>query len=304
MELLKSLCQVHAPSGNEAALKDFLLTYIREQSPRWQVQPEIIEGPEWQDCLMLVFGEPRTAIFAHMDSVGFTVRYDNKLVPIGGPDAKTGYRLVGRDTQGEIEATLVADEEGQILCVDFPRLIDRGTELVFKADFRESPTHVQCCYLDNRLGVWSALQVAETLEHGVICFSCWEEHGGGSVSYLVRYLWERFHIRQALVSDITWVTEGVKPGKGVVISLRDQRIPRRSFLERVVSEASQTGVPYQLEVEEWGGSDGKEIQASPYPIDWCFIGAPEENVHSPHERVHRDDIEAMVALYRALMRHL
>ena len=38
--------------------------------------------------------------------------------------------------------------------------------------------------MDNRLGVWNALEVAKTLENGVICFSCWEEVGGGSVGYL------------------------------------------------------------------------------------------------------------------------
>ena len=67
---------------------------------------------------------------------------------------------------------------------------------------------VQCCYMDNRLGVWNALQVAETLEHGIICFSCWEEHGGGSVGYLAKFIYENYGVKQALISDITWVTKG------------------------------------------------------------------------------------------------
>ena len=34
-----------------------------------------------------------------------------------------------------------------------------------------------------------------------------------------------------------------------------------------------------------------------YPWDWCFIGAAEENVHSPDEKVHKKDVEGMIALY-------
>ncbi len=304
MDLLKELCQIHAPSGNEVQLKEYILNYIEAQQKNWKIQPQVYADESLMDCVVLVFGEPRTAIFAHMDSIGFTVRYDNKLVPIGGPETKNGYKLVGADSKGAIEATMVADEDGDILCVDYNRQIERGTELVFKADYRETEDFIQCCYLDNRLGVWNALKVAETLENGIICFSCWEEHGGGTVSILARFIYERWGIRQALISDITWVTEGVKHGKGVAISMRDRSIPRRSFVNKIIDIAAQSGIAYQLEVEGFGGSDGKELQSSPYPFDWCFVGAPEDHVHSPDEKVYKKDIEAMWKLYELLMQKL
>ena len=217
MKLLEKLCAVPAPAGNERPLRDFLLDHLQTHQHTWRVQPTVVADDSLQDCMIWVFGQPRTAIFAHMDSIGFTVRYDNHLVPIGGPETRNGDRLVGRDAQGPIETRLVTDGDGELLCVDFPRPIAPGTELTFRPHFRETADYVQCCYLDNRLGVWNALRVAETLTDGAICFSCWEEHGGGSVAYLVRYLHERYQLRQALVSDITWVTEGVRPGRGVAI---------------------------------------------------------------------------------------
>ena len=158
--------------------------------------------------------------------------------------------------------------------------------------------------MDNRLGVWNALEVAKTLENGVICFSCWEEVGGGSVGYLGKYIYEKWSVRQALISDITWVTEGVKHGKGVVISRRDSGLPRRSYVDRILKLADESGIPYQIEVESAGGSDGNQLQKSSYPFDWCFVGAPEDHVHSPDEKVHKMDIEAMVELYTYLMKHL
>ncbi len=303
MELLKTLCQIQAPSGNELPLKEFILNYVSEQQSNWASQPEIIHGEEFQDCLILKFGQPRTAVYAHMDSIGFTVRYENQLVPIGSPETKTGSLLVGQDQLGPIECGLVVDEHNMIR-YDFGRTIQRGTNLVFKCDFKENEAYVQSCYLDNRLGVYNCLKLAERLENGVLVFSCWEEHGGGSVPYLVKFLYEKFNIRQSLISDITWVTDGVHPGKGVVISLRDKNIPRKSFVDKIVRIADSSGINYQLEVEGSGSSDGREIQVSPYPVDWCFIGAPEENVHSPREKVHKKDIEAMIALYSELLKEL
>lgn len=300
--LLKTLCGIHAPSGNEIAMKSFLMDYIRSNQREWKVQPEIHEGELLQDCIVLKFGSPRTAIFAHMDSIGFTVRYQDQLVPIGGPKAESGYKLVGEDDFGPIECELL-ENDGD-LHYKFPRGIARGTELVFKCDFRETDDYVQSCYLDNRLGVFNALKVAETLENGVIVFSCWEEHGGGSVPYIAKFIFEQWGVRQALISDITWVTEGVVHGEGVAISMRDRNVPRRSFVQKVIRIANEHAINFQLEVEGAGSSDGRELQVSPYPFDWCFVGAPEDNVHSPDEIVHKHDIDCMIALYGALMRQL
>jgi putative aminopeptidase FrvX len=305
MQLLQTLCQVHAPSGEEVGLTRFILDYVRQHAASWQHQPQVIyDEVRFQDCLLLVFGEPRTAVFAHLDSIGFTVRYGRELVPIGGPECKTGYRLVGRDSQGEIDCKLMVDEETEALGYEFSRDIERGTSLTFACDFRETNTTVQSCYLDNRLGVWIALRLAETLEHGIIAFSCWEEHGGGTVPYLARFIYETYGVRQALISDITWVTEGVRPGGGCVISLRDSLIPRRSYVERIRRIAEASDVAYQLEVEESGSSDAKDLQRSEMPWDWCFVGAPEDEVHTPNEIVNKQDIASMLALYQALMLNL
>lgn len=303
IRLLKTLCEIHAPSGEEYRMKAFLLEYIRKNQKRWNVKPEIIEGEDFQDCLLLRFGKPRTAIFAHMDTIGFTVRYFNQLLPIGSPEAEAGTRLTGRDSLGAIECELDYDHEHHAL-YRFGRNIERGTSLVYKVDFKEDRHFIQSAYLDNRLGILNALTVAETLTNGMIVFSCWEEHGGGSVGYLARYLYEEWKIRQALISDITWCSDGVIPGKGAVISMRDRNIPRKTFIDRIIGIAKKHHIPHQLEVEGEGSSDGGELQRSPYPFDWCFVGAPQQFAHTPHEKVHKEDIRSMLALYRVLMKEL
>ncbi|MBN9295330.1 MAG: aminopeptidase [Flavobacteriia bacterium] len=307
MELLKQLIAVSGASGDESRIKQFILDYVRTSSSEWKVQPQIIDGKEFQDTFILIFGQPRTAIYAHTDTIGFSVAYERELYKIGGPKCEDGYELVGSDDHGPIETELmVIEHENGSRSYEyvFDREIERGTILTFKPNFTETETFIQSPYLDNRLGVWNVLKVAETLENGAIVFSTYEEHGGNSVGFCARYLYEKYSIRQALISDITWVTEGVPHGKGVAISMRDSMIPRRSYLNRILDLAKASGIDFQLEVENAGGSDGSALQKSDLLIDWCFIGAPEDNVHSPHETVYKYDIMCMVELYKYLMKHL
>ncbi len=296
------MCAIHSPSGNEVAMKDFLLEYIKKEQKNWKHKPKVIHGKGFQDNIILVFGKPRTAIFAHTDSIGFTVRYGKQLVKIGGPRIEKGYELVGSDSKGKCEATLNIVKD--TMEYKAKRNLDTGTELVFKANWREDKEYVQCCYMDNRLGCFNALKVAETLKDGAIVFSTWEEHGGGSVSYLQRYLADNYKISQALISDISWISDGVFPAKGPVISMRDSLIPRRSYINRIIDIAKENKVAYQLEVEGSGGSDAKELQMSENVWDWCFVGAAEQFVHTPNEKVHKKDIEGMIELYKALMKDL
>ncbi|HEY0654587.1 MAG TPA: M20/M25/M40 family metallo-hydrolase [Chryseosolibacter sp.] len=303
MKLLKQLCEVHAPSGEESAMKNFLLKYIQKAKKGWKTKPEIYHGEGFQDCIVLAFGKPRTAIFAHMDSIGFTVRYFNQLLPIGSSDAEAGTILVGEDSLGPIECELEFDKEHHAF-YKFGRQIERGTSLTYKIDFREDKNYIQTPYLDDRLGVYVALQVAETLKDGVIVFSCWEEHGGGSVPFLAKFIYDKWKIQQALIADITWVSDGVEHGKGVAISMRDRNIPRKEFVNRIIAVAKKRKQTFQLEVEGMGSSDGRELQISPYPFDWCFVGAPQTGAHTPHEKVHKKDIQSMIDLYGWLMKDL
>jgi len=303
MNLLQQLCEVHAPSGNESAMTQFLLKYINKQKQKWRSKVEVFHGEEFQDCIILKFGTPRTAIFAHIDSTGFSVRYENQLLPIGSPDASPGTMLTGADQLGPIDCELYFDKDHHAFYI-FGRQIARGTTLTYKVEFKEGRTYIESPYLDNRLGVYNALKVAETLTDGVIVFSTWEEHGGGSVPFLAKFIYENWKVKQALISDITWVSDGVHHGKGVAISMRDRNIPRKAFIEKIIRIAEKHKIPHQLEVEGMGSSDGRELQISPYPFDWCFVGAPEMYAHSPSEKVHKSDIKNMIALYQVLMKDL
>ena len=302
MKFLFDLLNKQSVSGDETQLAEFILSYIRKRSKSWKVQPEVFSGDHFHDCILLKFGKPRTAVFAHIDTIGFMVKYQNQLIPVGGPEIISGTKLLGRDSKGEILCSIIEDDD---TCFhDFPRGIDRGTRLSFEQNIRIDNQFIQAAYLDNRLGIYNAIKLCETLENGWVVFSTYEEHGGGSMPFLLKFIQETSPIKQALISDITWITEGVQHDEGVVISIRDKFIPRKVFLDKLIRLAEQSGIPFQLEVESHGGSDGKEIQFSPYAIDWCFIGAAEDHVHTPDEKVSLVDLEAMIKMYQFLMKEL
>ncbi len=301
--LLETLCQIQATSGDENRIKQFVLNYVEGNAPNWRKTPKIIEGKGFQDNLMLVFGEPSTAYYAHIDSVGFTSRYQNQLITIGSPEAQKGDVLVGNDALGPIECNITIDAKGNTFH-DFKRTIEAGTPLVYKPNFQQETERITSPYLDNRLGVFVLLQLAQELENGVLVFSTYEEHGGGSVAYLGNYLLTKYDIHQSVIVDVTWVTDGIQPGLGPVVSLRDAYIPRREFINKIVTHLDDSSLVYQKEVEASGGSDGSELQRSALPIDWCFIGVPVKNPHGSNEEANIFDIVRLISLLKSLLSKL
>jgi putative aminopeptidase FrvX len=312
-ELLKKLCAIPSTAGDEGKMKDFLLDYFSQNSKKFKVTPKIYSGAGFQDMVIAIFGEPRTAVLAHTDTVGYTVAYKRELYKIGNPKAKEGTKLVGEDSKGKIECTLIikkkkkdkeSKEKEEVYKYEASRKIEPGTNLTYAPDWTETKQYVKSAYLDNRLGVWNALQLADTLEDGALVFTTYEEHGGGGAQFAGKFLQDNFGVQQALISDVTLLSDSIKHNKGVAISMRDRGIPRRNYVNRIIEIAKANDVKFQLEVENAGGSDGNALQDSSYAWDWCFIGPPEDNYHQPGEKVHKDDMAEMQKLYRVLLKHL
>ena len=311
-KLLKTLCAIPSTAGDEGKMRDFILEYFEKNKKKFKYVPTIYSGDGFQDMVIVVFGKPRTAVFAHTDTVGYVVAHNKELFKIGGPKAKTGTNLVGEDSKGAIKCKLEIPEPdsnkekstGDIFKYRFKRKIDLGTPLTYAPDFKETKTYVQSAYMDNRLGVLNALHQAETLKDGALVFSTYEEHGGGGAQIAGKFLQDKYQIRQALISDVTLVTDTIKHNKGVAISMRDRGIPRQSYVRKVISIARENKIKFQFEVEKAGGSDGNSLQDSSYPWDWCFVGPPEANYHQPGEKVYKKDIEEMVKFYSVLLETL
>jgi putative aminopeptidase FrvX len=307
MDLLKELCSIHAPSGEEKLMKDFVLGYVHREMSGWAQKPEIVsEGIH--DNLILVFGQPKIAIFCHMDSVGFTLQYNKRLIPVGSPDDRLPTRLKGVDTHGqisEVNCLLLEEESGNtFLEIEDTTNFERGTSFTFASNYTEDGDIIRTPFLDNRAGVWLCLNLARKVENTIIVFTTYEEHGGGSVEFLAPMIYRQYGIRESLICDMTWSTQHIVLGSGPVISLRDKYIPRKLFLDKILKALREEGISFQLEVESSGSSDGGYLQKSSVPMDWCFIGACVDNIHSNSEQINSKDLYQTLELYYVLIKRL
>ncbi|MBM10196.1 MAG: aminopeptidase [Magnetovibrio sp.] len=303
---LKKLTAVHAPSGEEDRVVEFIVNYVKKNKHKWKHAPKIFHGGKYKNNIILVFGKPRVAIFSHLDSVGFMVNYHNILYKIGGPNFKNGTKLIGYDHHGKVNAKLISrnnlKRKNKKITYKSKRKVDIGTNLTYLQNWKETRNTVQTCSLDNRLGSFISLKLAETLENGILIFTASEETSGGDISFLADTIYKKYKVRRALISDIIPTSKSIRMGNGAVISFRDINIPRRSFINEVIKNSEN--FKYQLEVANKGGTDGEGLIYSPAPFDFCQVATAISNYHSPREKANKQDIVETIKLYKHLMKKL
>ena len=296
LDLLWDLLAQDSPAGDEGPLANWLEDWLSREAPDAAVE-------RLGDSLIVTRGEtPKVAVFAHLDTTGWTLGYGKRLVRIGGPDGEPGdgIRPVRRPDTGSV---LARRKDGS-WTVDGKADAAPGSRFVYAAVPELKNDRITAPYLDNRAGLWAALHVLKACPSVALALSVQEETGSLGAQVTARSLYETRGITQALIADLTWDTKHVKRGLGVAVSLRDSSLPRQSYLNRVLALAEQSGIPFQREVESSGGSDGAGIDRSGIPMDWVFIGAPEKAPHTPRERVHVADLQGMVSLLVYLVNRL
>ena len=247
-----------------------------------------------RDCVIVRKGRaPRVAIFTHIDTTGFTVGYGGALIPIGQPQAVDGdrFRLCG-DAAG---TSGVITGDGEVYTLRQLEVAP-GDRVVYAAKPVVDGHHIHSPYLDNRAGMWAAMQALLQCQNVAVTFTTGEETSTSGAQICARYVYDKLGITRALISDITWDTEHVHCGSGVAISRRDHYVPSQGFVDQVVAIAANSGIPYQIEIESEGGSDGAGIERSGCPIDWAFVGAPEIDPHTSHEKLDLGDLDKMARL--------
>ena len=293
MELLRRLLAIDSPSGDEGLMADWLLKHLETHCPDARCE-------RLGDSVLAVRGErPAVAVFAHTDTTGFTLGHDRELIPIGSPAPKRAESLrpVGRPDGGN---RLKIRKNGA-WTLKGPTDALPGSRWVYAAHPILNDGEITSPYLDNRAGVWAALQVLLRCPSVAIAFTVGEEHSGQGAYVSARRLFDQYGIRQALVADITWDTAHVHCGQGVAVSLRDRLVPRQRFLDWVLALADESGLPYQREIESSGGSDGASISRSGVSMNWVFVGAPEKKPHTSTERLNITDLQGMADLLTFLV---
>ena len=288
LDLLWELLGRDSPAADEGPLADWLEAWAAREVPEARAE-------RLGDSLVVTRGEnPAVAVFAHLDTTGWTLGYDKRLIRIGGPDGKPGdpIRPAGQPDAGN---TLGRRKDSSWKVRGKTAALP-GSRWVYAATPDIASGTLTAPYLDNRAGVWAALHALTRCPEIAVALPVQEETGGPGALVCARRLYEAHGISQALVADLTWHTKHIKSGRGVAVSLRDSSLPRQRYLERVLTMAEAAGLPFQREIEWSGGSDGAGIDRSGVPMDWVFIGAPEKSPHTARERVAVSDLQSMATM--------
>lgn len=98
------------------------------------------------------------------------------------------------------------------------------------------------------------------------------------------------------------VKMAVALGKGPAIKVRDSSfIADSRVVDWMVEEAKGQKLPYQLEVLEAGGTDGRGIQMSRAGVPAGCLSIPCRYIHTPSEMVDRSDIDNSIRLLTGLL---
>jgi len=91
-------------------------------------------------------------------------------------------------------------------------------------------------------------------------------------------------------------------GDGPAIKVRDSSfIADPRLVDYMVTTAKEAEIPYQLEVLEAGGTDGRAIQLTRGGVPAGCVSIACRYIHSPSEMVDSDDVENAVKLLVALL---
>ncbi|MCV0404587.1 MAG: M42 family metallopeptidase [Chloroflexi bacterium] len=286
-------------------------------------------------------GGPKVAMAAHMDEIGFIVRYIEdtgyiRLQPVGGFDPRTlvAQRVaVHTRNDGQLVGTLMPGvkpihlmtpgDKKDLELTDF--FVDLGmqAELVkakvqigdmvtMRRDFEEIGDMVISKSLDDRIGVYvmlEAVKAAGKVDAELYPIATVQEEvglrGATTAAFGVQP-----EICIALDTTIAGDIPGMpadsavtKLGSGVAIKVFDSsQLPNRKLITHLREIAEQQEIPYQLEVLPRGGTDAGAFQRANDGVVTCTISIPSRYVHTVNEMCAKSDIQAAVDLLAQFLR--
>lgn len=332
--LLERLCQVPGIGGHERAIRDVVRDELTPLVDTVRV-----------DALGNLIGTrngagPRIMIAAHIDEIGFIVRYIDddgfiRLQPVGGFDARVlvaqrvlvhpreGDPILGALQPGTKPTHLLSpDEKKEIkledLFVDVGLPAEGVKERISIGDMvtLDRPTvqmgdNVVSKALDDRLGVYvmiEAVRAAARAGAEVIAVATTQEEVGLRGATTAAYDLEpdiAIALDVTIAGDIPGMPRDsavTRLGEGAAIKVFDSsQIPSLAVIETLRGIAEREGIAYQLEVLPRGGTDAGAIQRSRSGAYTGTISMPCRYVHTVNETANVKDIDACVDLLAAFI---
>jgi endoglucanase len=337
IELLKELCETPGVPGREERLRAIARRELSGLTDEIRVDAlgnliAVKRNP----------GAPKLMIAAHMDEIGFVVSYIDKekgwlrLVPLGGHDPRNmiSQRVLVSTDSGDLPGILFPglkpphiatdeDRKKQPTVADFfvdlglpgsvvSEKVNIGDQVTLLRDFIEIGDCYSSKAMDDRLALYIMIEAVRRAQES------------GFEVYAVATVQEEIGLRGALTSgygihpdiaialDVTLAVDvpGVpehehvtKLGGGTAIKIMDSSAiahPKLTAFLRAL--ADKNGIKWQHEILPRGGTDAGAIQKVHAGVAVGTLSIPTRYIHSSVEMVHKEDVEASIALLAAFIR--
>lgn len=325
LALIKKMVETPGPSGQEQLIRAAILEEIQGSADeiRTDAMGNLIarKGSKQPNGL-------RIMISAHMDEIGLMVTHVDeygfvRFISIGGVSPLTciGGRVIFMNGQRgvigceRLEPNALPTLEKLFIDVgatsreDCP--VKVGDVCGFERPFLDLGKHLVAKSMDNRISVVVAIEALRALKaspHEVyFVFSVQEEvglRGSATAAY-------GLDPDVGLAVDVTRTGDTprttkmeVALDKGPAVKVRDSSfIADPRVVDWMATTAKAADIPYQMEVLEAGGTDGRSIQLARAGVPAGCLSIPCRYIHSPSEMVSRMDVENAIRLLVELLSH-
>ncbi len=322
-DLIKKLVETPGPSGSEEKIRNAVIEEIKGYADEYRVDA--------LGNLIVRKGERKTngmriMISAHIDEIGLMVTHIDangfaRFISIGGVSPLTclgGRVWFMNDVRGVIGVEKL--ESGKLPSLD-QLFIDVGATSQadcpvkvgdvcgFERPFLDMGQRLVAKSMDDRIAAVVAVEALRQVKNSpheiFFVFSVQEEVGlRGAIT-------AAFGVdpELGLAIDVTRsgdTPKGVKMatalGKGVAIKVRDSSfIADPKVVNWMVNTAKAEKIPYQMEVLEAGGTDGRAIQLTRAGVPAGCLSIACRYIHTPSEMVDKNDLENAIKLLVALL---
>lgn len=325
LALIKKMVETPGPSGQEQLIRAAILEEIQGSADeiRTDAMGNLIarKGSKQPNGL-------RIMISAHMDEIGLMVTHVDddgfvRFISIGGVSPLTciGGRVIFMNGQHAVigcerlEPNALPTLEKLFIDVgatsreDCP--VKVGDVCGFERPFLDLGKHLVAKSMDNRISVVVAIEALRALKaspHEVyFVFSVQEEvglRGSATAAY-------GLDPDVGLAVDVTRTGDTprttkmeVALDKGPAVKVRDSSfIADPRVVDWMATTAKAADIPYQMEVLEAGGTDGRSIQLARAGVPAGCLSIPCRYIHTPSEMVSRMDVENAIGLLVELLSH-
>lgn len=330
--LLKELTMINGVSGDESAVRDYIMDKIALYAD--EITVDTIGN-------LIAFkkgtGESskKIALCAHMDEVGFIVSgiTDDgyiKFKPVGGVDERI--LLSKRVTVGKDKIPGVIGIKAVHLCTPDERksvvkqkdmyidigakdkeaaekLVTLGDYIAFDSDYLEFGNgRIKAKAIDDRAGCAMLIEcMKQTYKNDMyFCFTTQEETGtkGAAIAAHRLELDAAFVIESTTAADVPFMEEheyATSLGQGPVISVLDGASKSSNLLNEFIFEvAKEKDISYQIKRTVFGGNDARMFSGRGGSCATAAVSLPCRYIHSPVCVADVSDYEQMTSLVKGI----